>query len=435
MKRRRKPVDLMAQRKIALLFIATGSLFTVIASILGLLMMLDRSLSVSIISSRLFSVHPLLQIFGFLTEFVLGVSYSLIPSFKSHGLPSYRLAVLSYGLITAANAGFLLSVLIPFPTRTLQMEIVASLLIELVASLIFIWETTYVILNGRKTGPIGDGYILISAISLLLSLSAVTYSMSTGLDPFSTGVVYLALAGFVGSMIFGVTMKTVAIRFTSSRKSTYRYGLYLQSAGIAAAFVSVIFPVPAFSYITAFIFLFSAVLFVLSSRTLSQSRLLISEPERSSAHTGNTKGHAHLLHMEASMMVASSWLLIGILFSILYFLSGYFWIRIAFIHSLSIGFVGSTIMGIAPVLLPGILSRNTPSGITSFLPLYLLNTGLVIFIAGDIMALGNISLPFWTGIGGITIVLSMAYFLYDIHKNLISKNSRSSERTSFSDDW
>lgn len=431
----RIPVNMEEQRKIALMFIATGSIFTGIASILGMLLIISSSLKINFISTELFSVHPLLQIFGFLTEFVLGVAYSLIPSFKSHGLPSYPLAYLSYGMITVANGGYIFSMWVSMPSGLSEELLSIFLLLELAAAAIFLWQIGYVIRKGRKTKLEGDAYLFISPLSLLLSLSAVIYSILRGLDPFSMGVVYLALVGFAGSMIFGVSLKTVAVRFTTNMAGTYRYGVYAQSAAVVSAFLSVYFQSFIASVVTSVLFMTSASLFVLTAKTFSQSRLLVPDRDRLLAHRGSTRGHGNLLFLEASFMVASAWLISGVFFGLLYSFSLDYWVRIAFIHSFSIGFIGSTIIGIAPVLLPGILSRNVPSGKNSLMPLYLLNAGLVIFIAGDLVALNNAFLPFWAGTGGPIIIISMLFFMYEIHRSLISRKRENSERVSFSDDW
>ncbi len=431
----RIPVDLAKQRKIALMFVATGSIFTGIGSILGMLMIFGRSLGVSIMNFRTFSVHPYLQIFGFLAEFVFGVAYSLVPSLKSHGLPSYTLAFVSYGLITVANAGFLASVWGLPPGVFSNTAFYLSMSLEIIASLIFLYEMSFVLRHGRKSMVLGDGYILLSAVSFPTASISVVISSILGLDTFSFGIIYLLLVGFVGSMIFGVTMKTVAIRFTVNMGKTYPYAVYAQMAAVFASASSIYLTYSVMPELVSGLFFVSAALFIISSRTLSQSRLLIPTADRKAAHLGNTRGHGNLVYVEAALISASAWLITGVLFSALYSITGYFWIRIAFIHSFSIGFIGSTIIGIAPVLLPGILSRNAPSGENSSLPLYLLNAGLIIFVAGDIIASGNVALPFWTGLGGVVIILSMLVFMYDIHKNLISKKSRDETRTSFSDDW
>ena len=91
------------ERRITLLFIAAGSIFAFIGTVLGALM-LARMSGVSIpFKLALFQDHPYLQIFGFLSEFVLGVGYSILPLFKSTKLTNPRAAYLAFSLITAAN--------------------------------------------------------------------------------------------------------------------------------------------------------------------------------------------------------------------------------------------------------------------------------------------------------------------------------------------
>lgn len=434
MNKNRVPVDLGQQRILALMFIATGSVFTGIASILGVLRLTEVSTGVPIVSLHIFSVHPYLQILGFLTMFIYGVAYSLIPSLKSRGLPSYAAAKISFALTAAANTGFILTIFTG--SAYLIMAITAgSLILEASASLIFLIEISWVLSRGRKRAPDGDGYIFLSAVSLTLAILISLSATLEGRELFSTGFLYLSLAGFVGSMIFGVLLKTVALRFTVHNARIYRAGLSLQAIMVALSSLSFILYGPTLDKLSSLILIASVVLFILSSRSLGQSRLLIPPEMRKSAHKGETRGHLNLLYLEICIISASIWLLFGSLMGALYNFTGYQWIRIAFIHSLGIGFTGSIIIGMSPVLLPGILSRRAPSGNNSFVPLILLNAGLIFFVSGDLVSPASPSLPVWSSIGGPLILSAMFYFMYAIHRNLINKKKNGAEARSFSDDW
>ena len=103
------PMTLQAQdsrrpeRRITLLFIAVGSIFGFIATFFGALMLASMSGISLPFSLSLFSDHPYLQIFGFLSEFVCGVGYSVIPLFKSKKLTNPKVAYAPFSLITNAN--------------------------------------------------------------------------------------------------------------------------------------------------------------------------------------------------------------------------------------------------------------------------------------------------------------------------------------------
>lgn len=415
------PVDHVSQRRTALLFIATGSIYTAIGSMLGLMMIFDRSFNLGIISGRTFTVHPYLQILGFLTEFVFGVAYSLVPSMKSRGIPSRRLAYTSFILVTTANGGFIVSSWFLPGGQFSLIILYASLAMEFIASLIFLYEISSVIAFGRKNHLKGDAYILLSAISLTVALASIIMSVATGVEQFSFGIVYMLLIGFVGSMIFGITTKTAGTRFTRIWSRMYSPAVYAQCAALVSALIYFLYPSKYTMMSTSSLFMISAGLYVLMARTMTQSRLFLPNKLKRKENHGNIKGKANLVCLETSLMSASAWLITGVLFSFLFAVSGRSWVEIAFIHSFGIGFIGSAIIGIAPVLLPGILSRSSPSGKNTLLPLYLLNVGLVIFVAGDIISSRTFQLPYWTGIGGLSIILAMLVFMYELHEKLIPK--------------
>jgi len=69
-------------RRLTLLFIATAGLFAFFGTTMGAIMLASMSGIPVVFGLTLFLSHPYVQIFGFLTEFVFGVSYSLLPRFK-----------------------------------------------------------------------------------------------------------------------------------------------------------------------------------------------------------------------------------------------------------------------------------------------------------------------------------------------------------------
>lgn len=429
----RIPVNLAEQRIIALMFIGTGSIFTGIASTLGMLRLITVSGDPGLLSDSIFSMHPYLQILGFLSMFVMGVAYSLIPSLKSYGLPSYGMAKVSFLLITIASLGFLLSVFTPGSVLGIELE--ASLSAVTIASILFFWEIQAIVRRGRKNKLEGDAYIIISSVSFLASTLIAFYSVSQGSEVFSQSFLYLSLGGFIGSMIFGVVLKTVAMRFTLNSGRFYRLGIAFQSAMVVIAIAGSFVYTRLLDRTLSVVFLISAILFVMASRSMQKSRLLLPEMKREEAHLGSTKGHRNLRYLEFSLMSSSLWLIFGALMGIMYNFSGFHWVRIAMIHSLGIGFIGSTIIGMSPVLLPGILSRKAPSGNNSLMPLWMLDAGLAIFVSGDLVNFNASLLPWWASIGGVTIVASMVLFIYAIHSNLISGKKRDEKRPSFTDEW
>jgi uncharacterized membrane protein (DUF106 family) len=93
-----------------------------------------------------------------------------------------------------------------------------------------------------------------------------------------------------------------------------------------------------------------------------------------------------------------------------------FYTRDLFIHSIAIGFIGSTILCYAPMLLPGLLGRRGPTTGLSYYPVIILNIAVLLRAAGDILYMRLGYLPEWEAISGLLVIISMLWFLWMIHR-------------------
>src|SRR3990172_14098 len=95
------------------MFIMAASFFGFMGTGLGVLWLgVISGIEISL-PFRLVSVHPDLQVFGFLVMFIMGASYSIIPRFKNRRLDNRLGAYVSFILMTGGNAVSLVHMVMP----------------------------------------------------------------------------------------------------------------------------------------------------------------------------------------------------------------------------------------------------------------------------------------------------------------------------------
>jgi hypothetical protein len=410
------------ERRLTLLFIAAGSIFAFIGTVLGALMLASLSGVRIPFSLELFTDHPYLQIFGFLSEFVCGVGYSVIPLFKSRKLANPRVAYIPFSLITIANVLGVIAVTASGKYYVPLFEVLSFLI--LVSSVIFCYQVLRIIGRPSKILTEAEPFLSMATISfVLISIVFFLSSVEPGVlgnngDLFSAGFIYLSLPGFAGSMIFGVELRTVAFRMTNYRKKVAMTTAVVQAVSISLSFLSVFRGLSYLGSVASTSFLLSAVCFAISIRIFEgkrRSRVLLPLTEGRS----NVASHSAISDYSGTCIFSSIlWLLFSFSLGVAWQLFGIgnFAIRDSFIHSLAIGFIGSAITAYAVVLLPGVISQRPPKKRLSLLPLLILNAGLVIRDAGNFYSTWSAgSLPVWESLSGAFIIIAMILLISNIH--------------------
>ncbi len=407
-------------RTTALKFIAGSTVFTAVASTLGMLKMLGLAHLFPSIGNGLFSIHPYLQIFAFLSLFVMGVSYALIPFLRSTTLPESPSVQISFVSGIAGSAAYTAVAFIPGFHMARYAEIAGSILF-LIAYLSY--SSVLSSLTGfhnRRSSPY-DYFFFLFPFAFITSCLVELWNLFTGSAVLTLSFLYLVLNGGVGSMIFAVTFSTSGFRLSSNRKTPVYICLAFQFSGIMAAFYVSVSGIFALNYLVSLLFMLSAISFIVASRSLEWSRDLFPHEFRNS-RTSQRKD-PHISYSEITTTVGALWLVAGTALGLLYssgYISGYL-SEIAYIHSIGIGFTGTFIMGYAPILFPGILGRKKPREMHDYHPVSALTAGLVLFVAGDIYGSRSGVFPVWAGPAGIIIIASIALFLYSTHKDLVRK--------------
>ncbi len=390
------------ERRLTLLLISTAVIFAFVGTTLGALTLAHISGVPTSLGLAYFPAHPYIQIYGFIAEFVLGVAYSLLPRFKGTGLPKLRLGYLTYLFLTIANLLFLSAPILVSSDKIINA--LAPTLI-LLASVIFGYQVSLLAFRPVGGFPETNLLIILSPVSLAL-ISVLLALISSGVlnqDAFSTGMIFLALAGFAGSMIYTVEIRSVSFRQCNYRKNFARLSGYLQASAIGASFLAILLSIRALTLAGALLYLASALSVILSLRIFELAHPLMYRPAM-------TKSHFMIVrYNEACILSGSIWLLFGCVLGVSVSVTGVdaFFIRDSFIHSIAIGFIGSVITCFAPILLPGLLGRKAPITGLSFWPIALLNAGILLRVAGNFDSLIVDKLPIWESASGPLIIAAI----------------------------
>src|SRR5487761_101331 len=392
------------ERRLTILLISTAIIFAFIGSTLGAFALAHISGVPTDLGLGFFPAHPYLQIYGFIAEFIVGVAYSLLPRFKAAHVSNIGLGYFVYVLLTSGNALFLSS---PVLTSYTQIAETLAPLLILISSVIFVYQVNS--LASRPIGGFPETNLLmrLSSVSLVLISASLVLDQTSLLnaDPFSPEMIFLSLIGFAGSMIYAVEIRSVSFRQCNYRKGLAQACGLLQTAAIAITFLAILSP--ALAWAGAVLFLGAALAAVLSTRIFELAHPLRYRPAMTKMHFTIVR------YNEACILSGSVWLLFGCAVGIAMTMldTNGFFIRDSFIHSIGIGFVGSTITCFAPMLLPGLLGKKAPASGLSFWPILLLDTGILVRVAGDFETLIVPNPPIWESLSGPLILAAMISLL------------------------
>lgn len=404
------------ERKLTILMISTAIIFAFIGTVLGVLTLAHLSGIPTSLGLGFFPSHPYLQIYGFIGEFVVGVAYSLLPRFKTTHVPEITAGYATYGLMTAANALFLI-----LPALASYASVLGPLatLLLLGGSAIFASQVSFLAFHSGGGFPETNPLMVLSSLSLvlisLLLFLQRTSVMKIGSEIFSSQVIFLALLGFAGSMVYTVEIRSVSFRQSNYRKRIANLSWKFQAVAIAITFAGVFLPLGSsfLSVVGGALFLAAALSVILSIRIFELAHPLMYRPAM-------TKMHFRIVrYNEVCILSGSLWLIFGCVLGIVLNVQQpqgaafFFFLRDSFIHSIAIGFIGSAITVFAPMLLPSLLGRKAPVSGLSFGPIALLNAGILVRVTGDstttLLSLPN--LPVWESASGPLVLGAMIWLL------------------------
>lgn len=344
-------------------------------------------------------IHPDHQVYGFLLLFVSGVFFVLVPRFKNKD-PGVMMAPAA-ALIGVTALDAVLALLGARPGDYLL----------LLSSVILLASALYLIRAPSGRFAVSDCFILLSVLSLTAS---VAYRVLTPGWPYSKlEFVNLVLLGFPTSMIYGVVLRTAHLRAGVGGVGwgrawasffSHSLGLAMDALGLIGVLEAPA-PVPRALYLAAFLALASSVRgFVVVTSGGSVERM--SERDR-----------ARHRYFSIVFTMSLTWMLLGLVVGLAASLVGaanHFGPRDAYIHSISVGFVGTMILAYAPILLPPLISRKVPHKGLTIYPAVVLTVGNLWRVVGFLAPQPN-PLASYAWASGILVVSSMLWALVMIH--------------------
>lgn len=363
----------MMSIKLRFAYLIAALILVVIGTILGILAILYFYSSPAIY----IILHPIFQILG-LSYFVIGVAIVLLPYFKSKKFEQINFASVLFIILVFSFTFAILSIF--FQNAILIFR--AS--ITLLSFILFFYFLRFSLI--KTNFPEADPFFIISAFSLLLYAS-LTWLLDN-LVFFDLRFLLFFLLGFIGSLIYAVETRMVAVRQTVNyKKITYTVAI-LQSFSLIFLSLSLIFQVAL--YISVLLFFISAILMAISLRIFETKKPL-------TIHKLSKNEKRIIYYNQICLIISYIWLFLGFLLFILNQIS-----YDVFIHIISLGFIENTIMAFAPIFLPFILRKGSMQKVINFLIIPIYNTGVILRVSINLLNFSHFS-----ALAGILIIVSI----------------------------
>jgi hypothetical protein len=319
-----------------------------------------------------FQLHKMLQMDGFLTLFIMGIGYMIVPRFRNIQLASVKLAYVSFLLILASLIFRFIQTV--YDDKNLLIWIMISRLSGVIIFLIIVFWTLRV---RPKLLGLSDCFITLSLVTLL-TLNVIELSGYGYVNSLTHIQLWLL---FPVLMIFGIEYKTLPafLGFIRPRKTLAIASLVFISICIILGLVSIIFMniplLPIIFNVTLFVsaLTFASAIYAFGGFDNREILRLIQGEKKA-------RYNFTVIHVKVSFL----FLFIGIAIAILFSIFGqYFVLYDTVIHSIAIGFIGLTIALYLPLMLPPIIGKIIHFTNFNKIPLLLIILSLSIRAIGD----------------------------------------------------
>ncbi len=388
-------------------FVISAVILSFIGVSIGTIWMLNLSGIDIPIPSGLFQIHKTIQLEGFLTLLIMGVSYMIIPRFRNVLNPSARLTTCSFLLVIASLA------IESFGKLSYAAVVEYAMMVRLAGVLIFAGLNFYTMRTTPKLLKETDYFIAIS-ISVLVAVHIIPLA-TPNVNSLNMAQLWLL---FPIMTIFGVKYKTLPSFLGFMRPKLRFTVLCLASSilscalGIASVYsesqtIPILFNATFVSGVLSFVMS----VYIYGGFDNSESESLM--PQEKKARYKTIKIHSK---------IGFAFLIAGFLFGILFYVYGGFLFYDLAIHYVAIGFIGITIMLFLPLMLPPITGRTINFLKFNKLPLILVLSALALRTVGDVIVDKSIQNPFSSvfGISGLIVLSAMIYFVIMIHRAMES---------------
>jgi hypothetical protein len=361
------------------------------------------------VDARAFSLHSVLQVDGFLSLLIMGIGYMIVPRFRNASLPSTRLAYVSFALVAASTALYMVSSLSANSVVGAAGSAAKISGVGIFAGMVF-----WMIRIRPKLLGMADYFIGIS-ITLLAALSIM---QASGIAAISGLAKVQAWLLFPVLMIFGVKYKTMPsfLGFIRPRKRPAQASVAFAGLSAALAIASIFSENAAVHMafnlaLVACTGLLAASLFIFGGFDNSEILRLISGEKKARYTYTLTYTRISFLFLFAGAALAMLFSFAGDWAFLFYDLV---------IHYTAIGFVGTTIALYLPLMLPPITGRAVHFARFSHAPVLLIVAALGIRAVGDAaIVLRSTDAPasYAFMASGWLVVAALAAFVAMVHRS------------------
>jgi hypothetical protein len=338
--------------------------FMVFALLLGIFRLMSLDFLATGILVGVYGLHSIIMVFGFLaaiimTERVAGIR--MIP-----GLENFKAPVIMVPMIVLA----LIVEVIGYSWDVVILRYGGAFFL-VAGCLAFILTLRFLRQNTENKLPFD--YMSLSVVALLLAAIVSAFTLPED----HMGFIML-LISFPILFILGERIELTRVVASTKSKTIFR------GAFVVATVSVILFALGSwegFSQLGNLTFLTgSSLLLILFLAVLvveNQNLELLAESPRPLQR-----------YVSKHVRVAYTWAIIGLILAMAYSLSGFgLELYDPFIHSLTVGFIGTMMLAHGPVILPGVLKRNFNEEKLTTLPLGFLTLAMVLRVSGELILL------------------------------------------------
>jgi hypothetical protein len=324
---------------------------------------------------KVLMIHPLFQIFGILS-FVLGVAIFLLPRIKPF---TFKLGYISFIFLDIALFLAFFGQFFGFFILSFEIPLIIFSIIVFYNFLKF----SLIKSNFREADPffILSGFSLIGFSLFFLTNKTQVYNSNS----------ILFLLGFVGSLIYAIETRMVAVRQTINYKRITNITVFFQTISIVLFLLNIFMEAPNYSII---FFLISAISAIISLRIFEKSRPL-------TMHKLSKYERKMIYYNQATLIISYVWLTVSLTlfsFNIIHYDS--------LIHGVSLGFIGNTILAFAPIFLPTILNKGNMLKVISFKIVVIYNIGVILRFIKELIDFNHL-----ISLSGLILIASILIFI------------------------
>ena len=399
----------MEQKEVYEKFIK-GSIITtlLLGGPLGVMILLSIFLQVegaAVFSQKLLQLHAHFQLFGWLGLFIMGIAYHVIPRFKASQIPSKNLADLSFLLVAGGLVVRGLQLFLPEESQLAAF----SAVLQTLGAITFTYVIYRTVQASEQPREPFEGFVYAALIwytvGSILNLAS-TLSPASGMRE---AFIHSMLLGFATNMIMAVGVRTMPV-FLGLRQAEEKHINYILVSYNAAVILRVAALAMGLSALLQLTVVLEAIALIAFIYTLN----IFAKPEIDLPPMEASK------NLERSVKGAYIWLIAALMIDLYNnFLGGGFYIRGAYLHAVTVGFISMMIFGYATRIIPIFRGVDLHSLKLADTALYLLIGGNILRVVLELFQPLTASLNPILGLSGAITLAAYAVFSYNIWLTMV----------------